>query len=107
MGNPRSGVPSTPLVVGGDNTVKIWHVSGGNLEASLGQSEHAVQSAQFDPSDDFRLITVTDHGELRMCQHEEVTLPAGMRMVEGVWMAKFSKNGQEVVAHRRDGLLRT
>jgi WD40 repeat protein len=34
MGNPRSDVPSTPLVVGGDNTVKIWHVSGGNLEAS-------------------------------------------------------------------------
>ncbi len=65
MGNPRSVAPSTPLVVGGDNTVKIWQVNGGSLEASLGQSQHEVRSAKFDPSDDLCLIAVTDNDQLR------------------------------------------
>ena len=74
---------------------------------SLGQPQYAVRSAHFHPTDDSRLLVVNDHDELRLCQHEEETLIPGMRLVEGVRMAGFSKKGREVVAHGTDGFIKT
>ena len=74
---------------------------------SLGQPQYAVRSAHFHPTDDFRLLVVNDHDEIRLWQHEEETLIPGMRLVEGVRMAGFSKKGREVVAHGTDGFIKT
>ena len=95
------------LSAGDDNTVRIWDVMTGKVDAVLRGHSRPVQSCAFSP-DGRNVVSVGQEGQIkswRILENKEIRTPQGRLLVghqDAILQGAFSPDGQRIVTASRD-----